>query len=171
MHVSRRQSSSARLFRQNFGVETEVIPNPVELAFSPVDAGQTIRSFGFRPTNRANARNGSPSSPPLAAHPLRDGRSSPVGSRGGKLASSAARSCRRRRISKSTVSSHMRGPGFLRKAALFVHTSAAEGFPMTLLEAWSQGIPTVTTLDPGGTIARHGLGEVTPEIDGLVRRR
>ena len=27
------------LFRQNFGVEAEVIPNPVELSTSPVDAG------------------------------------------------------------------------------------------------------------------------------------
>ena len=39
---------------------------------------------------------------------------------------------------------------------------------MTLLEAWSQGIPAATTLDPGGTIARHKIGAVAADVDGLV---
>lgn len=39
---------------------------------------------------------------------------------------------------------------------------------MTLLEAWSHGIPTVTTVDPGGTIERHRIGEVVASIEGLT---
>jgi glycosyltransferase involved in cell wall biosynthesis len=57
---------------------------------------------------------------------------------------------------------------FLRDAALFVHTSPAEGFPVTLLEAWSHGIPAVTTFDPGGTVARHGIGKVVTTLERLV---
>ena len=63
---------------------------------------------------------------------------------------------------------HARVDDFLREAALFVHTSPAEGFPMTLLEAWSHGIPTVTAVDPGGTIERHSIGEVVTTLEGLT---
>jgi len=54
---------------------------------------------------------------------------------------------------------HERIGEFLRDAALFVHTSPAEGFPNAFLEAWSYGLPTVTCFDPDGIIARERLGE------------
>jgi glycosyltransferase involved in cell wall biosynthesis len=57
---------------------------------------------------------------------------------------------------------------FLEQAALFVHTSPAEGFPMAVLEAWSYGIPSVTSVDPDGSVTRFGLGHVVTTIDGLV---
>jgi glycosyltransferase involved in cell wall biosynthesis len=54
---------------------------------------------------------------------------------------------------------HERVVEFLQGAALFTHTSPAEGFPNTFLEAWSVGLPTVTCFDPDGIIARERLGE------------
>jgi hypothetical protein len=48
---------------------------------------------------------------------------------------------------------------FLREAALFTHTSPAEGFPNSFLEAWSYGLPTITCFDPDGIITRERLGE------------
>jgi glycosyltransferase involved in cell wall biosynthesis len=54
---------------------------------------------------------------------------------------------------------HERISEFLREAALFTHTSAAEGFPNVFLEAWSVGLPSVTCFDPDGIIAREDLGE------------
>jgi glycosyltransferase involved in cell wall biosynthesis len=54
---------------------------------------------------------------------------------------------------------HERIGELLESAALFTHTSPAEGFPNTFLEAWSHGLPTVTCFDPDGIIARERLGE------------
>lgn len=53
-------------------------------------------------------------------------------------------------------------------ASLFVHTSPAEGFPNTVLEAWSHGLPSVTAVDPDGVVARERMGEVATDLDGLV---
>jgi len=47
-------------------------------------------------------------------------------------------------------------------------TSITEGFPTTFLEVWSCGMPIVTTFDPDGVIARHGLGQVASSMDELI---
>jgi len=46
----------------------------------------------------------------------------------------------------------------LARAAVFAHSSPAEGFPNTLLEAWAHGVPSVSVVDPDGAIARAGVG-------------
>jgi glycosyltransferase involved in cell wall biosynthesis len=47
-------------------------------------------------------------------------------------------------------------------------TSMLEGFPTTFLEAWSCGLPVVTTFDPDSIVAREGLGRVVTTVDELV---
>lgn len=53
---------------------------------------------------------------------------------------------------------------FYHAAACLCCTSEYEGFPNTFLEAWSHGLPVVSTFDPDDLIARRGLGIV---VDGL----
>jgi len=59
-------------------------------------------------------------------------------------------------------------PEVYRGAVCLCCTSFHEGFPNTFLEAWSQGVPLVTTFDPDGLVAERGLGGVADDVDGLV---
>jgi glycosyltransferase involved in cell wall biosynthesis len=49
--------------------------------------------------------------------------------------------------------------GFYRGRQALCCTSEFEGFPNTFLEAWSHGLPIVSTVDPDGLIAARSLGE------------
>ncbi len=54
------------------------------------------------------------------------------------------------------------------RAVALCCTSAYEGFPNTFLEAWSRGLPVVSTFDPDGLIERYKLGFVADSVDGLA---
>lgn len=59
-------------------------------------------------------------------------------------------------------------PLFYRNAACLCSTSDAEGFPNTFLEAWSYGVPVVSTIDPDDLILEKGLGSVARNVPELV---
>jgi glycosyltransferase involved in cell wall biosynthesis len=63
-----------------------------------------------------------------------------------------------------------RMPEIYRGASLLCCTSEYEGFPNTFLEAFSHGVPVVSTVDPDGVIVRHGLGGAAETIDQISDR-
>jgi len=61
-------------------------------------------------------------------------------------------------------------PRFYRQAAVLCCTSLYEGFPNTFLEAWSRGLPVVSTFDPDGVIAKHGIGWNADTVDEVAKQ-
>ena len=56
----------------------------------------------------------------------------------------------------------------IQKSKVLLCTSTFEGFPNTFLQAWSNGLPVISTVDPSGIIAENGLGEVVDNETELV---
>ncbi len=59
-------------------------------------------------------------------------------------------------------------PAFYKRASCLLCTSDHEGFPNTFLEAWSHGLPVVSTVDPDGLVAQRDLGCVASDAPGLI---
>ncbi len=63
---------------------------------------------------------------------------------------------------------HAKIADYYRRCRVLCCTSAYEGFPNTFLEAWSCGIPVVSTFDPDDVITRYGLGWTASCVDEMV---
>ncbi|HEX3716449.1 MAG TPA: glycosyltransferase family 4 protein [Verrucomicrobiae bacterium] len=65
-----------------------------------------------------------------------------------------------------------RVPELYKNATCLCSTSDFEGFPNTFLEAWSHGLPVVSTFDPDALIATKNLGIIArtvPELQAALR--
>jgi glycosyltransferase involved in cell wall biosynthesis len=158
------------LFRDNFGIETQVIANPVEPPLRPVDAGMNdtvLWLSTYKPHKRPEWFTDLARRLPHLRFVMVGGLPDFGESRGSwNDARRAATSCPNLEVHGFV--DHDRIGELLSQAAIFVHTSPAEGFPMTLLETWSYGVPCVTTVDPGGTVLKHGIGDFVNSRDELV---
>lgn len=61
-----------------------------------------------------------------------------------------------------------RMPEVYRRANCLCCTSSHEGFPNTFLEAFSYGVPVVSTIDPDGLLVARGLGATATDVPGLL---
>ena len=59
-------------------------------------------------------------------------------------------------------------PDLYGSVSILCCTSLYEGFPNTFLEAWSHGLPVVSTVDPDNLIATRGLGCAASDASSLV---
>ncbi|GAB1257158.1 glycosyltransferase family 4 protein [Aurantivibrio plasticivorans] len=59
---------------------------------------------------------------------------------------------------------------FYHSADVLCSTSVYEGFPNVFLEAWSVGVPLVTTFDPDGVVEKHRLGEIADSVESLYSK-
>jgi glycosyltransferase involved in cell wall biosynthesis len=159
-----------RLFREEFGVESVVVPNLVALPGAPADPARGALVVWLS-TYKAAKR---PEWMWELARRLPGLRFVMVGVLPPPPLTPEAWE-RAREAARVTPNLEVRGRidhdrlgDLFREAALFVHTSPAEGFANTLLEAWAHGVPTVSAVDPGGIAAREGLGESAVDLEAMT---
>jgi glycosyltransferase involved in cell wall biosynthesis len=167
-------SLQQRLLNESFGVASTVVPMPcADLARERTDAAATIPARGTRvlwvgrvspekrlewlvdaalacPDVTFDVAGASNDDSPYAAALLSRARTVPNLVLHGRVSDNDALS------------------SLYRQAALLCCTSRSEGFPNTFLEAWSHGLPVVSTYDPDGMIERRGLGLVAGDVAGVV---
>jgi len=160
-----------RLYRAEFGRESELIPNLVAIPELAVDAGQAGAVVWIGTYKRSKR----PEWFLELARRLPDLRFvmcgmppvPPDGPESWEAAQAAARECTNLQVLGFLDHSHL--GELLGQAALLVHTSPAEGFPNTLLEAWAHGVPSVSAVDPDGVVTRERLGECAGDFESLAR--
>ena len=158
------------LFRREWGRESTVVRNLVELPPAPVAAiGQTVVWLStYKPAKRPEwfleLARALPGRRFVMAGVVPPAPETPAAWEAAQEAARALPNLEvRGYLDPAQVGELYRGAG------LFVHTSPAEGFPNTLLEAWAHGVPGVSCVDPDGIVAERSLGEVVADLPGLVR--
>lgn len=161
-----------RMLRENFGVNAVVVPMlcaaaPAEAARRPPAAGEPVRILWvgrFSPEKRLEwlldlAERcpqwhfdvvGAANAPTPYARKLTD------------------RAARLPNVTCHGRVAHERLGSFYRSAAVLCCTSACEGFPNTFLEAWSHGLPIVSTFDPDDLLAGRELGLAAATVPQLA---
>jgi glycosyltransferase involved in cell wall biosynthesis len=156
--------------RRNFGVESTILPNIVDIPADPVDPGQegiVLWLATYKPAKRPEwfirlARElprhrfvmaGVVPPPPLTRESW-------------ELAVAAAHELPNLEVNGFLPDDELEA--LRRRAALVVHTSPLEGFSNVLLEAWAMGLPTVSGVDPDGLVMREGIGAFAPDYATLV---
>ncbi len=166
-------ATQQKLLRENFGVDSIVIPNCAPNYGCCPDGADAVSSAlgtrllwigSFRPVKR----------PELlldVAEQHQDLQFDVVGNDN----SESEYVQRLRSRAKSMPNVHLHGmvphsymQQFYKRTAALICTSRTEGFPNIFLEAWSYGLPTVSTFDPDNLIAEKGLGKVGKDASELA---
>jgi glycosyltransferase involved in cell wall biosynthesis len=151
----------AKLMRDNFGLTTQVIPMPCA---GPIDRDYAPPSFPKEPRVLWVGR----ISPEKRLDLLLDvARDNPrihfdvAGKPDRPTEYSENLLTRARSLANVSVLGKVawnETPNLYKSASLLCSTSLYEGFPNVFLEAWSHGVPIVSTVDPDGVITKHSLG-------------
>ncbi|MFI5372134.1 MAG: glycosyltransferase family 4 protein, partial [Candidatus Eisenbacteria bacterium] len=156
--------------RREWGLDSVLLRNPVELPRATVDAGRdgvvvwlATYKTPKRPEWFTEMARRLPARRFVMCGVIPE---PPLGPEVYEAARAAAQTCPNLEV--RGFLEHDRLVELFREASMLVHTSPAEGFPNVFLEAWSHGLPTVTGVDPDGVIATHGMGEIADTLDGFV---
>lgn len=153
--------------RVNFGVESAVFPNIVDIPPQPIDPGQdgiVLWNATYKPTKRPEWFLDLAKSVPGHRFVMAG------------IVPHGVRESYEQALAASRVLPNLEVRGFLpaeelaalrQRAALVVHTSPVEGFSNVLLEAWAAGVPTVSGVNPDGLIERERIGRFAPDFDAL----
>lgn len=159
-----------RLFETEFGLASEVVPNLVEPAATPVDAGQegaVVWLATYKPAKRPDWFLALARRLPRRRFVMCGVIPIPPETRASWEAARAAAAATPNLEVRGFLD-HGRLEALFAGASLFVHTSPVEGFPNTVLEAWAHGLPSVTAVDPDGVVARERMGEVAGDPEALA---
>lgn len=162
-----------KLFDGNFGICSTIVPNCApDYGFEYDNGGRRISSGqnrllwigGFLPVKRLEVLLD-------VAELFKEAQFDVVGD--GDVGSDYVQSLKRRAHSIPNVHLHGKVPHgqihqFYRQADALICTSHTEGFPNTFLEAWSHGLPVVSTVDPDDVIANKRIGIVAQDLKELV---
>jgi glycosyltransferase involved in cell wall biosynthesis len=157
--------------RLNFGVESTVFPNIMDIPPVAIDPGQdgiVLWNATYKPTKRPAwfldlARDlpqhrfvmaGIVPPPPLPRESWEE-------------AVAAARALPNLEVHGFLPEAEL--VALRRQAALIVHTSPVEGFSNVLLESWAAGLPTVSGVDPDCLVTRERIGRFAPDYETLRR--
>ena len=158
-----------RELRANFGVESGVLPNIVDIPECTIDAGQDGIVL-WNATYKAIKR------PEWFLDLARDLPTHRYVMAGIVPPPPLTREFFNRALEAARRMPQLEVLGFLpeaelaalrRRAALVVHTSPVEGFSNVLLESWALGLPTVSGVNPDGLVERERIGRFAPDYDAL----
>ena len=164
--VAQTQVQRRRLL-EDFGLDSTVIMNPVEIPpaealHDPGAGDEVVWLSTYKPSKRPDwFTRFAERHPSLRCRMAGVVLSTAAGQEAYRAAQQAA--ARTPNLEVQGTVPHERIDLVLARAALFAHSSSAEGFPNTLLESWARGLPTVTAFDPDGIVEREGLGACRAE--------